>query len=119
MTEQEFWRFLDKLYQENGRATQVSGWIGPSNNQIQGYLSGHAILPNDYDKLQPEDVIKMGEVLLREDTSVKAKEAIMMILAHQPSEIALTLLAKYCLAPDKGLEFFAEMALEECSMWND
>jgi len=35
------------------------------------------------------------------------------------SEAALTLLTKYCLTPDKGLECFAEMALEECAMWNE
>ena len=43
----------------------------------------------------------------------------MMLLAHQPSETALVFLAKYCLVVDKGLEFFAEMALEECAMWNE
>jgi len=42
-----------------------------------------------------------------------------MLLAHQPSEIALTILAKYCLAPDRGLEYFAQMALDECAMWNE
>ena len=118
MNEQEFWGFLEELL-EKGRAQQVIGAIGCASSPANAYLQGHAILPRDYDKIGENDIIRMGELLLLKGASYKAKETIMMILAHQPSEIALTFLAKYCLSPDRGLEFFAKMALEECAMWNE
>jgi len=117
MNEQEFWRFLEKLL-EKGRAQQLIGAIGCTDSHAHAYLEGHALLPRDYDKLSVETIVKMGSLLLRE-ASHRTKEAILMILDHQPSETALTILAKYCLAPDKGLEFFAKMALDECAMWNE
>jgi hypothetical protein len=118
MTEREFWGLLEKML-EKGRAQQVVGAIGPAGAPGMAYLQGHSLLPRDYDKLSGPDIIWMGQLLLLRDTSYKAKETIMMILAHQPNELALTFLAKYCLAPDKGLEYFAEMALEECAWWNE
>ncbi len=121
MTEQEFWEFLKKLW-EKGRVQQVIGVIDngdPRLREAGEYLQGHALLPKDYDKLSAELIIKMGSLLFKKDAQHKTKEAIMMILAHQPSEIALTLLRKYNLAPDKRLEFFAKMALDECAMWNE
>jgi len=117
MNEQEFWDFLEGLL-ERGRAQQVIGVIGCVDSPANSYLEGHAPLPKDYDKLTEVEIIKMGSLLLKR-ASNKTKEAILMILAHQLSEAALTLLVKYCLAPDKGLEYFAEMALEECAMWNE
>ncbi|MFH0762485.1 MAG: hypothetical protein V1925_01175 [Candidatus Omnitrophota bacterium] len=118
MTEREFWGFLEKRL-EGGRAQQVIGVISGINPQAQAYLEGHVLLPKDYDKLCAEEILKMGNLLLQKDTGRKAKETIMMILAHQPSEIALTLLARYNLCADRGLEIFAQMALEECTMWNE
>ncbi len=82
------------------------------------YLQGQALLLKDYDKIGSEDSIKMGSLLF-EEASRRRKEAILMILAHQPSEAALTFLARYCLSSDNGLECFAEMALEECAMRNE
>ena len=72
-----------------------------------------------YDTLPETEVAAMGCLLLSRDTSRAAKEALLMILAHQPSETALTSLAKYCLNPERPLAFFAQMALEECAMWNE
>ena len=117
MNEQEFWEFLEKML-EKGRAQQFKGAIGCMDSPGYAYLQGHAILPRDYDKLAGEDILRMGSLLFRE-ASRKTKEAVLMILAHQPSEIALTLLAKYSLVPDQGLEYFSQMALEECAMWNE
>ena len=55
MTEQEFWEFLEKL-QEKGMAQQYSGVVECGGFPVPAYLSGHALLPKDYDKLSPEDV---------------------------------------------------------------
>jgi len=118
MSENDFWIYLDKLL-EKGRAQQVIGSIGGADFPGYAYPKGHAWLPKDYDKISKEEIAKMGELLLFKEASFKVKEAIMMILAHQPSEAALTYLAKYALSPDRGLEFFAQMALEECAMWNE
>ncbi len=118
MTEQDFWVFLEKLWRK-GKVQQVSVTIDGMGSQNQAYLHGHALLPKDYDKLCAGNIIKIGSLLFKKDTSHKTKEAIMMILAHQPSEIALTYLAKYNLCADRGLETFVQMALEECAMWNE
>lgn len=121
MTEQEFWLFLERLW-EKGRANQVIGVIDRTDFPMQpagDYIQGHALLPKDYDKICTEYIIKMGNLLFKKEVKHKTKEAIMMILAHQSSEIALTILAKYNLAPDKGLEYFAKIALDECAMWNE
>ena len=118
MSEQEFWMYLDRLLQ-GGRVQPVIGAIGEADFPGYAYLQGHALLPKDYDKISEAEIFKMGALLLQKEASLKAKEAIMMILAHQPSEAALTYLAKYALSPDRGLEFFAQMALEECAMWNE
>ena len=118
MTEQEFWELLEKMLGE-GRPRQVIGTMGSAAPQAKAYLEGHALLPKNYDKLHVDDVVKMGSLLLGKNTSGRTKEAIMMILAHQPSQVALTYLAKYNLCVDRGLEFFAQMALEECAMWNE
>ncbi|MCM8780208.1 MAG: hypothetical protein NC914_03570 [Candidatus Omnitrophica bacterium] len=120
MTEKEFWFFLERLW-ENGRATQITGVIDDADFQMQtigDYIRSHALLPKDYDKICSADIIKMGNLLFKKEVKHKTKEAIIMLLAHQASEVALTILAKYSLAPDKGLEYFAEIALDECAMWN-
>ncbi|MBU1726061.1 MAG: hypothetical protein KJ880_00295 [Candidatus Omnitrophica bacterium] len=52
-----------------------------------------------FDRLLEEEVLGMERVLFRSDT-------------------ALTALTRYCLSPDKELEAFAKLALEECLIWN-
>ena len=121
MTEQEFWLFLERLW-KNGRVTQVTGVIDYTDFQTQpagDYIQGHALLPKDYDKICTEDVIKMENLLFKKEVKHKTKEAIIMLLAHQSSEIALTTLAKYSLASDRGLAYFVKIALDECAMWNE
>jgi len=121
MSEREFWQFLEKCY-EKGRAEVMTGSIDSASPVLQeagSYMQGHAILPKDYDNFSQDDILGMGSLLFRREVSYKAKETVMMILAHQPSEVALTILARYNLFPDRGLEVFAKMALEECAFWNE
>jgi len=119
MTEKEFWSFLEGLW-EKGRAAQFIGSVDTElvDPALTNYLSGHKLLPKDC-RLSQETIVKLGNLLFDKNISLKTKEAIIILLAHQPSEIALTILAKYNLAPDAGLKFFAELALEECAMWNE
>lgn len=121
MTEREFLIFLERL-REKGRIPQVSAIIDhddPEISSLAGYLQDHALLPQNYDRISNEDIIGMGSLLFRKEVSSKSKEAILIILAHYPSETTLTILTKYNFRPDKGLEFFAKMALEECAMRNE
>ena len=43
----------------------------------------------------------------------------MIILAHHGSDEALGALTMYNIKPDKGLEIFSRMALEECKDWRN
>ncbi len=94
MTEQEFWSFFKKSCEE-GKGKQDNG------------------------RISEEDIVKIGSLLFKEGVKHKTKEIIIMTLAHQPSEVALTILTKYNLRPDPGLGVFAQFALEECAWWNE
>lgn len=61
----------------------------------------------------------MGELLFDKKANSKTKEAIMVILAHIPSKTALSILKRYNSMPDKELSIFAQIALDECEMWNE
>ena len=43
----------------------------------------------------------------------------MMILSHHGSNAALNALRIYNMRPNKGLEVFSEMALDECKNWHN
>lgn len=118
MDEKGFWAFLENLWQK-GRAQQIICTTDGIGIPEQSYLQGHALLPKEYNEFSDSDIVKMGRLLFEEQVKLKTKEAVMLILAHQPSEVALTILTKYNFNPDKGMEFFAQMALEECAMWNE
>ncbi|MBM3249317.1 MAG: hypothetical protein FJZ09_00515 [Candidatus Omnitrophica bacterium] len=121
MSEHEFWVFLEGLWKK-GRVQQVSCVINfddPGFSAMAGYMQGHALLPQGHDLISEDDIVRMGSLLFRGEVSSKAKEAVLIILAHYPSETALTILTKYNLKPDKALEFFGRMALEECAIWNE
>jgi len=121
MTEKEFWQFLERLWKERGRVPQVSGAIDSIDPELQSYgqyIGGHALLPQGYDKIPDQQIIRMGELLFDRKANPRTKEAIMVNLAHMPSKVALYILKKYNAMPDKGLEIFARIALDECEMWN-
>ncbi|MBM3252443.1 MAG: hypothetical protein FJZ11_06695 [Candidatus Omnitrophica bacterium] len=121
MTEKEFWQFMKKAWAK-GRICQISGRVDIQDPDAQSageYISGHAILPRDYDKISEEQLARMAILLFEKEVTNKAKEAILIILAHQSSPAVLNTLRRYCLRPDEGLEYFSEMALSECQMWNE
>lgn len=121
MTEKKFWEFMEKAWAK-GRVPQVSGSMDSDDSGIKRtgeYLSRHALLPQDYDKISKRILANMANLLSRNEVTNKAKEAILIILAHQSSGFVLNVLKKYCLKPNKGLWCFTDIALSECEMWNE
>ena len=120
MTEKDFWEFLTAL-QDKGRASQVSVITDNNDEELHpaiAFVSAHAFLPKNYDKIHRLMILKMGKLLFRSDTSYKAKQAMLIILAHHVSKEALVILEAYNRNPEEELKVFAEMALDECAMWN-
>ena len=121
MTESEFWDFLNRQKAEYP-AKIYAGSVqlnGLESSQAGDYMTGHALLPANYDKLPLTKILEIGELLFRKNITIKTKEAVLMLLAHIPDKEALALLAKYNENPDEKLRFFAEMAQEECEFWNE
>ncbi len=121
MTEKEFWEFMEEA-RSNGRVNMVSGRIDSQDPQTQvagEYMGNHSLLPANYDRIPEDKLIDMGNLLFDKEASLKAKEIILVILAHQSLKSALRILQQYNKNPDNELKFFAEFALDECRMWQD
>ena len=121
MTEKEFWVFLNGKFEE-GRQEQVSLVMDSDDPQIKAagkYIGGHSLLPKGYDEIPATKIFDMGKLLLGGQAKALTKEAILVILAHIPSKDALNILKAYNESPDAELKYFAQMALEECEMWNE
>ena len=119
MTEREFWVFMRKSL-EKGRIPMVSGCI--DSEGLEGpkqYIGGHALLPPGYESIPEATITEFGELLRDKAVALKTKEAVLMILAHHVSREALNILKAYNKCPDEELEIFAELALQECKMWNE
>ena len=120
MKEREFWIFLNGRL-ARGRMPMVSGSIDCSESQLDEagkFMGGHSYLPDDHDRIPLEAIMDMGKLLLGGRASIRAKEAILIILAHHPSAVALNALKAYNAYPDKELRYFAEFAQQECEMSN-
>jgi len=121
MTESDFWLFLE-ISKAGKQIPMVSGYVDDDNPIIQKageYLGGHSVLFEGHDKLPTSMVNDMGRLVLERRVSLRAKEAILMILAHHPTREALNALKKYNENPDKELKYTARFALEECQWWNE
>ncbi len=121
MTEKDFWAFLNgKL--AKGMVEQMSAVMYSDDPQIREagkYIGAHSFLPKRYDRISVREIVDMGGLLLGGMASISTKEAIMVFLAHIPSKEALSILKMYNELPDAELKLFAQMALEECEMWNE
>jgi len=121
MTEKDFWIFLKNALSE-GRIAQISGITDCADPQLKEtgrFINSHSFLPKDYDKIPTAEITNMGRLLFSEMISISTKEVILILLAHHPSQEALDILKIYNKQPDEGLKFFAQLALEECEMWNE
>jgi len=121
MTESDFWLFLE-LSRAGKELPMVSGYIDSDDRVIQKrgeYIGGHSVLFEGHDKLHVSIVRDMGRLLLERPVSFRAKEAILVILAHHPTKEALDALKKYNENPDRELIDTVRFALEECEWWNE
>lgn len=96
MTEKEFWAYCYKRAKE-GRP-----------------MGGH-VMPD----LPKEKIIELGDLLKQKGVSTKARETILISLAHIQKNMALDILKEYNKRPDEDVKIFAELALDECEMWNE
>jgi hypothetical protein len=118
MTEKEFWGFLE----QRGKTNMALGNIATGNIAIDAageFINAHALLPKDYDNLTEEEIENVGGLLFQKNIEQKTKEAILILLAHQVSDIALTILTRFNLNPDEALIYFARFALDESLIWNE
>ncbi len=95
MTEAQFWGFLEGvLWQVHGRESMMVGAIDmPADPELQAvshYLMSHALLPRDCDRIPVEFIASMSRLLPEKGLQRKTREAIMIILAHNGSDEALT-----------------------------
>ena len=121
MKESDFWDYLH-AERNKGVAKVMAGGIKLGNDPGDAnidYMTGHSILPENYDNIPQEKVVAMGKLLFQKDIKTKTKEAILMLLAHQPTRDALFFLSEYNKSPDEKLRIFAMLALDECLMWNE
>ena len=121
MTENEFWAFLNGML-KNGRQMRASftrDTADPAVRKVMGYLESHCMLPTESDRIPHEKIVKMGKLLTDRKTANRTKEAILIILAHYVSPAALDFVRRYSFSPDRGMESFAKLALEECLTWNE
>ena len=121
MTEKEFWIFFNRSL-EKGRVSQVCGYTDSDNKLVQSagqYFGGHSVLFEGHDRITKDIIVEMGELIMAPGVSLRAKEIMLMTLAHHPSKEALRALAEYNKNPDKALKYIAHFALEECGWWNE
>ena len=118
MTEKEFWGFLE----QRGKMDMISGSIVTGDiavDSVGEFMAAHALLPKDYDNLTEENIQDIGGILFQENIQKRTKEAVLILLAHQVSELALAILTRYNLRPDKEIFSFAKLALDESLIWNE
>jgi hypothetical protein len=121
MTEIEFWAYLNMLLSQ-GRMDMRMGRVDCENlglNEAEMFISSHMLLPKGYETISLENIQRMGMLLFRNGVQLRTKRAVLILLAHHPSQDALVILKKYSLRPDNSLRIFSELALDECCMWND
>jgi len=83
------------------------------------YIEAHKTLPENYQLLSNQELTQLGKELLNTKTSIRRKEKILLILAHNGNWKALRPLEMYVKNPDKGMRILAELAFEECRFWFD
>ena len=123
MTEEMFWDFMEKEL-DSGRVPMMAmGNMGdgqdPTLQAQNDYFGGHSLLPKDYEAIPVSMLLNMSKLLFEKKVTLKAKRAILMILAHRGINEILAELRKYAQNPDPGLEHFAQLAAEECEFWID
>ena len=118
MTEKVFFEFLNK----RGRADMVLESVSAGDVAIGAageFINAHALLPKGYDNLPEDYIVSIGDLLFQKGLELRTKKAILILLAHQVSDTALTILTKFNLSSGSELKSFARLALDESLMWNE
>jgi hypothetical protein len=121
MSEKEFWSYLNSLLSK-GRMNMIAASFGCDTmqlNEVEMFMSGHAFLPQGYENISCADIQRMGMLLFGSGIQLRTKQAVLILLAHHPSQAALAILQRFNLFPDERLRIFTELALDECLMWNE
>lgn len=116
----EFERLLEAV--ERQLQPKVAAINGDDEEVLEAnkrYIGSHESLPNDYQKLSKEELVNLGKELLDRTASLRRKESVLMILAHNGCWEALGPLEDYVRNPDPELRMIAELAFEECRFWFD
>lgn len=117
----EFYEFIRQCYSQN-KPPMLIGTRDTDNTMLRKnaeYLSAHTFLPVDHDKIPVDKILLMGKGLLSRNTAIEIKKTILIILAHHSSREALFAIKTYLRDPDEDLRIFAEIALDECHMWQE
>ena len=121
MTEKDFWKWVNKLQVENWPKLLATGAIftnAPKElEQAKRIYADKADL-EESEELPKDKIVDIGKLLFDKNISRRAKEFIIMTLAHESCKEAVSILKQYNKSPDKGVEYFAHFALEECE-WNE
>lgn len=121
MTEREFWKDVKELQARNRPKLLATGMIhadNPKELYEAKRLYGNSTDCGDLEDLPKNKLTEMSKLLFKKGVSLKAKEMIIMTLAHEDTKEALNTLRAYNKKPDKKLKYFAELALDECKWWN-
>jgi hypothetical protein len=81
------------------------------------YVAAHAFLPPNPRAVPASEVEARGRRLFDPRAARDEKRAILVLLAHHGSDLAVQLCAEYAANPDPDLAEFARLALEEAGLW--
>lgn len=121
MGEREFWTYLGGML-DKGRldmACAIDAGGRTVLNEAEMFLAGHVYLPEGYERIPCNDIVRIGQLLFSPQVQLRTKQAVLILLAHHPSREALAILERFNAFPDMRLRIFGEMALDECRMWNE
>lgn len=122
MTEKEFWKEVNELQLRNRPKLIAAGVIkadSPKELHEAKRLHSSSVGCEELEDLPKDRIIELSRLLFKKNVSLKAKEMIIMTLAHESDRRALNILKKYNKKPEKELKYFAEFALQECKWWNE
>lgn len=122
MTEKGFWKLVNQIQAKNRPKLLAAGIIStknPKELEEARHKYGDSYEIDNLEDIPKDKISEIGKLIFSKDTSLKAKEMIIMTLAHESSKDALNTLKAYNKRPDKELKHYAQFALEECEWWNE
>ncbi len=122
MTEKGFWRLVNEIQARNRPKLLATGAISsddPKELEEAKRIYGNKADTGELEEFPESKITDIGQLLFNKDVSLKAKQVIIMTLAHKESSEAVNALKEYNKSPDEELKYFAHFALQECQWWNE